>query len=151
MSNSTVFFCLWSSLGLLNTFTSYFRKWNRQVRSSANCDPIRSRRFIGWHNWRGEETRMEQQPLCIHVGMLIAWKTSMWMLTYMFLPFIFTFCTLNIHFRRELVIYLNSFSGDATTEFPSTLEMARGGVCWYYASFTFWNILFVRGICALST
>lgn len=45
-------------------------------------------------------------------------------------PFIiyFTFCTLNIHFRRELVVYLNAFSGDATTEFPSTLEMARGGV-----------------------
>lgn len=30
--------------------------------------------------------------------------------------------------ERELVIYLNSFSGDATTEFPSTLEMARGGI-----------------------
>ncbi|CAL9014762.1 unnamed protein product, partial [Prunus brigantina] len=24
---------------------------------------------------------------------------------------------------------LNAFSGDATTEFPSTLQMARGGVC----------------------
>jgi hypothetical protein len=32
-------------------------------------------------------------------------------------------------FRRELVVYLNAFSGEATTEFPSTLEMARGGVC----------------------
>lgn len=31
--------------------------------------------------------------------------------------------------RRGLVIYLNAFSGDATTEFPSTLQMARGGVC----------------------
>lgn len=27
------------------------------------------------------------------------------------------------------MIYLNAFSGDATTEFPSTLQMARGGVC----------------------
>lgn len=31
--------------------------------------------------------------------------------------------------RRELVVYLNVFSGDATIEFPSTLQMARGGVC----------------------
>lgn len=31
--------------------------------------------------------------------------------------------------RRQLVVYLNAFSGDATTEFPSTLQMARGGVC----------------------
>ncbi|KAK6144243.1 hypothetical protein DH2020_021063 [Rehmannia glutinosa] len=30
--------------------------------------------------------------------------------------------------RRGLVIYLNAFSGDATTEFPSTLQMARGGI-----------------------
>ncbi|XP_010243463.1 PREDICTED: putative SWI/SNF-related matrix-associated actin-dependent regulator of chromatin subfamily A member 3-like 2 isoform X3 [Nelumbo nucifera] len=29
--------------------------------------------------------------------------------------------------RREFVVYLNAFSGDATTEFPSTLHMARGG------------------------
>ncbi|CAK7329280.1 unnamed protein product [Dovyalis caffra] len=29
---------------------------------------------------------------------------------------------------RELVVYLNVFSGDATIEFPSTLQMARGGV-----------------------
>lgn len=31
--------------------------------------------------------------------------------------------------RRDLVIYLNAFSGEATIEFPSTLQMARGGVC----------------------
>ncbi|KAG9459025.1 hypothetical protein H6P81_003533 [Aristolochia fimbriata] len=30
--------------------------------------------------------------------------------------------------KRELVVYLNAFSGEATTEFPSTLEMARGGI-----------------------
>ncbi|GFP98032.1 putative swi/snf-related matrix-associated actin-dependent regulator of chromatin subfamily a member 3-like 2 [Phtheirospermum japonicum] len=30
--------------------------------------------------------------------------------------------------RRGLVIYVNSFSGEATTEFPSTLQMARGGI-----------------------
>ncbi|KAJ8568436.1 hypothetical protein K7X08_027969 [Anisodus acutangulus] len=30
--------------------------------------------------------------------------------------------------ERELVVYVNAFSGDATTEFPSTLEMARGGI-----------------------
>ncbi|XP_027125632.2 DNA repair protein RAD5A-like isoform X1 [Coffea arabica] len=30
--------------------------------------------------------------------------------------------------KRGLVIYLNAFSGDATTEFPSTLRMARGGI-----------------------
>ncbi|XP_047317619.1 DNA repair protein RAD5A isoform X2 [Impatiens glandulifera] len=30
--------------------------------------------------------------------------------------------------KRGLVLYLNSFSGDATTEFPSTLQMARGGI-----------------------
>ncbi|KAG8371209.1 hypothetical protein BUALT_Bualt13G0063500 [Buddleja alternifolia] len=29
---------------------------------------------------------------------------------------------------RGLVIYINSFSGDATTDFPSTLQMARGGI-----------------------
>lgn len=33
-----------------------------------------------------------------------------------------------VFFRRELVVYLNAFSGEATTEFPSTLQMARGGV-----------------------
>lgn len=30
--------------------------------------------------------------------------------------------------KRGLVIYLNAFSGDATIEFPSTLQMARGGI-----------------------
>ncbi|XP_031283471.1 DNA repair protein RAD5A isoform X2 [Pistacia vera] len=30
--------------------------------------------------------------------------------------------------EREPVVYLNSFSGDATTEFPSTLEVSRGGI-----------------------
>lgn len=30
--------------------------------------------------------------------------------------------------KRELVIYVNAFSGDVTTEFPSTLQMARGGI-----------------------
>uniref|UniRef100_A0A0D9VGJ6 RING-type domain-containing protein n=1 Tax=Leersia perrieri TaxID=77586 RepID=A0A0D9VGJ6_9ORYZ len=30
--------------------------------------------------------------------------------------------------RRELVLYLNVFSGDATIEFPSTLQLARGGI-----------------------
>ncbi|KAL1544086.1 DNA repair protein rad5a [Salvia divinorum] len=30
--------------------------------------------------------------------------------------------------RRGLVIYINAFSGDATVEFPSTLQMARGGI-----------------------
>ncbi|CAH8387930.1 unnamed protein product [Eruca vesicaria subsp. sativa] len=30
--------------------------------------------------------------------------------------------------KRELVIYLNSFTGDATIHFPSTLQMARGGI-----------------------
>ncbi|CAI9105535.1 OLC1v1004474C1 [Oldenlandia corymbosa var. corymbosa] len=30
--------------------------------------------------------------------------------------------------ERGLVIYLNAFSGDATVEFPSTLQMARGGI-----------------------
>jgi DNA repair protein RAD5 len=30
--------------------------------------------------------------------------------------------------KRELVVYLNSFTGDATIHFPSTLQMARGGI-----------------------
>uniref|UniRef100_A0A2P2JEJ3 SWI/SNF-related matrix-associated actin-dependent regulator of chromatin subfamily A member 3-like 2 n=1 Tax=Rhizophora mucronata TaxID=61149 RepID=A0A2P2JEJ3_RHIMU len=30
--------------------------------------------------------------------------------------------------KRDLVVYLNAFSGDATLEFPSTLRMARGGI-----------------------
>ncbi|KAJ4978224.1 hypothetical protein NE237_009004 [Protea cynaroides] len=30
--------------------------------------------------------------------------------------------------KGDLVVYLNAFSGDATTEFPSTLQMARGGI-----------------------
>ncbi|KAF1886837.1 hypothetical protein Lal_00046075 [Lupinus albus] len=30
--------------------------------------------------------------------------------------------------KRELTIYLNAFSGDATIKFPSTLEMAKGGI-----------------------
>ncbi|KAL1298728.1 hypothetical protein HN51_043027 [Arachis hypogaea] len=30
--------------------------------------------------------------------------------------------------KRELTIYLNAFSGEATTEFPSTLQMAKGGI-----------------------
>jgi len=33
--------------------------------------------------------------------------------------------------RRELIVYLNAFSGEATIEFPSTLQMARGGVCFF--------------------
>ncbi|KAK2984529.1 hypothetical protein RJ640_025026 [Escallonia rubra] len=31
--------------------------------------------------------------------------------------------------KREFVVYVNPFSGDATVEFPSILQMARGGVC----------------------
>ncbi|KAI4382285.1 hypothetical protein MLD38_008266 [Melastoma candidum] len=30
--------------------------------------------------------------------------------------------------RRDIVIYLNTFSGDATVEFPSMLQMAHGGI-----------------------
>ncbi|KAJ1279353.1 hypothetical protein BS78_04G149100 [Paspalum vaginatum] len=30
--------------------------------------------------------------------------------------------------KRELVLYLNVFSGDATIEFPSTLQLSRGGI-----------------------
>ncbi|XP_073113933.1 DNA repair protein RAD5A isoform X3 [Elaeis guineensis] len=30
--------------------------------------------------------------------------------------------------KRGLVVYLNVFSGDASSEFPSTLEIARGGI-----------------------
>ncbi|KAL2536246.1 actin-dependent regulator of chromatin subfamily A member 3 [Forsythia ovata] len=30
--------------------------------------------------------------------------------------------------KRGLVIYVNAFSGDAATEFPSTLQIARGGI-----------------------
>ncbi|XP_077235884.1 DNA/RNA helicase protein isoform X2 [Tasmannia lanceolata] len=30
--------------------------------------------------------------------------------------------------KRGLVVYLNAFSGDATAEFPSALQMARGGI-----------------------
>ncbi|KAL3628014.1 DNA repair protein rad5a [Castilleja foliolosa] len=30
--------------------------------------------------------------------------------------------------RRGLVMYVNSFSGEATTEFPSALQMTRGGI-----------------------
>ncbi|XP_065868143.1 DNA repair protein RAD5A isoform X2 [Euphorbia lathyris] len=30
--------------------------------------------------------------------------------------------------ERDLVVYLNTFSGDATVEFPSTLQMAKGGI-----------------------
>uniref|UniRef100_A0A7N0UMJ6 DNA/RNA helicase protein n=1 Tax=Kalanchoe fedtschenkoi TaxID=63787 RepID=A0A7N0UMJ6_KALFE len=30
--------------------------------------------------------------------------------------------------KRDFVLYLNVFSGDATIEFPSTLQMARGGI-----------------------
>lgn len=37
--------------------------------------------------------------------------------------------------RRNLVVYLNTFSGDATIEFPSTLQMARGGVCSFASQF----------------
>lgn len=45
--------------------------------------------------------------------------------TYYKIGFVLSFCV----DRREPVVYLNSFSGDATTEFPSTLQMSRGGVC----------------------
>ncbi|XP_024023789.1 DNA repair protein RAD5A [Morus notabilis] len=34
----------------------------------------------------------------------------------------------NLADNRGLILYLNAFSGDATTEFPSTLQMARGGI-----------------------
>ncbi|KAL7617808.1 hypothetical protein Lser_V15G03616 [Lactuca serriola] len=30
--------------------------------------------------------------------------------------------------KRKFIVYVNSFSGEATVEFPSTLQMARGGV-----------------------
>ncbi|KAK9168442.1 hypothetical protein Syun_000582 [Stephania yunnanensis] len=30
--------------------------------------------------------------------------------------------------KRQLVLYLNAFTGDASTEFPSTLQMSRGGI-----------------------
>ena len=39
-------------------------------------------------------------------------------------------------------MYLNSFSGEATTEFPSTLQMARGGVCLLIYCWTSTNLLY---------
>ncbi|KAD5508657.1 hypothetical protein R6Q59_030705 [Mikania micrantha] len=30
--------------------------------------------------------------------------------------------------KRKFIVYVNSFSGEATVEFPSTLQMARGGI-----------------------
>ncbi|KAI3679441.1 hypothetical protein L2E82_51352 [Cichorium intybus] len=30
--------------------------------------------------------------------------------------------------KRKFILYVNSFSGEATVEFPSTLQMARGGI-----------------------
>ncbi|KAL0709906.1 hypothetical protein Bca4012_016884 [Brassica carinata] len=38
------------------------------------------------------------------------------------------YCLADKYALRELVIYLNSFTGDATIHFPSTLQMARGGI-----------------------
>lgn len=51
--------------------------------------------------------------------------------------------------RRKLVVYLNMFSGDATTEFPSTLQMARGGVC-PYTFYFYWKLNALLFFCAVS-
>lgn len=75
---------------------------------------------------------MRQQQPFIHVGRHIAWLTS---IPVVILRYIYMDKTMNgsdvvvlVLCRRELVIYLNAFSGEATIEFPSTLQMARGGV-----------------------
>ena len=34
-----------------------------------------------------------------------------------------------LHGRRASAIYVNTFSGEATTQLPTALQMARGGVC----------------------
>jgi len=47
--------------------------------------------------------------------------------------------------KRELVLYLNVFSGDATTEFPSTLQLSRGGVRIYFTYLSFLLIVLVSG------
>jgi DNA repair protein RAD5 len=33
--------------------------------------------------------------------------------------------------RRATAVYVNAFSGEATAEFPSALQITRGGVCHY--------------------
>lgn len=79
---------------------------------------------------------MRLQQLCTHVGMLIGLPTGMFSCKLIsILPFmLFDFnCQLDLFAcRRGLVIYINAFSGDATVEFPSTLQMARGGVRRYF-------------------
>ncbi|VAI43758.1 unnamed protein product [Triticum turgidum subsp. durum] len=71
---------------------------------SVICALIRSRPFIGCCSLRkAVAPRMQLQPFTL-VGRHISLMT------------------------REFVLYLNVFSGDATTEFPSTLQLSRGGI-----------------------
>ncbi|RVW54344.1 DNA repair protein RAD5A [Vitis vinifera] len=73
----------------------------------------------------------EQEQPFTPVGTRIALQTSMWdehnFLCFMLALSLEPHTGVCVH-RRELVIYLNAFTGDATTEFPSTLKMARGGI-----------------------
>ncbi|KDP23099.1 hypothetical protein JCGZ_00525 [Jatropha curcas] len=77
-----------------------------KVHFCVNFDPTKSRRYIGCFNWRRENAWIREQQLFIHVGRRIIW----------------------LKITRELVIYLNKFTGDATVEIQSTLQMARGGI-----------------------
>lgn len=113
----------------------YFRKGIPLAPFSVNFAPIRGRLFTGWSSWRRDHAWMRQEQPFTPVGTRIALQTSMWdehnFLCFMLALSLEPHTGVCVH-RRELVIYLNAFTGDATTEFPSTLKMARGGVCVIY-------------------
>lgn len=88
---------------------------------------------------------MRQQQLFIHVGMHIGLQTSKRILNILCMSSfkLFGKLTAIVVSRRELVVYVNSFSGDATVELPSTLQMARGGVCILSCLTIFFTVLFI--------
>lgn len=79
---------------------------------------------------------IKQLKLSILAGRLIESVTSMYYLTYLQQTVICSslFIYNNVDFyviilRRAPSIYVNIFSGEATIQFPTATQMARGGVC----------------------
>lgn len=82
----------------------------------------------------------KHQKLFTHAGLPIKYVMSMLSFPFCFLSLLFwqfrvwhigfgEIALTMLHGRRASAIYVNIFSGEATTQLPTAIHMARGGVC----------------------
>ncbi len=131
--------------------SSVHRRWNHQTPCNVSCDHTKSKHCIGWHNWKLVLQGTMLLTAFIHVGRHIILlkgihhslfchmevelgKALSSYVQDVFCSHIYSpsnynglhSCTFDC--RSELAFYLNVFSGEATLDFPSALQTARGVV-----------------------